>query len=148
MAKKKNKSSQNQKVPISFNVHSISLVKKEINPPTEYVPVSSKRYSYSLKIDFKIFEESKDIRIVVMYSFKLDGQTILYIEVENDYRFLNLEEIIGNGNFKDQTFFDFLVDFSIDHARGIQSIVIVDTTIDKLYMPQINSVKASAATRH
>jgi hypothetical protein len=126
---------------VRFAISDISLVREELKPPSEQVPVNSNRYSYSLKADTNILAEKSIVQIIINYRFKLDGDIIFEIEVLNNFRFDNFKEIIIDGKVKDENLSDFLVDLSTTHTRGMQAMIIKGSSIDHLYLPPIDPKK-------
>lgn len=136
--KKKNKIDSTE---IRFSISKIELVRKELNPPEIAVPITTNRYSYTLKADTNIFPERKTLQIIINYTFKLDQKSILELEVKNDFTFDDLRHIMNEGKVHDGELLEFLIDISTTHARGIQAIIVAGTSIDTYYLPPINHEK-------
>lgn len=121
---------------VQFTISKIELINHELKRELPEITVAFiKDLRYFLEADINLLLENSIVQVVVNYRFYTTDLTLLEMIVENDFKVIDLPNLITDGKINNLEFALFLVGTSITHSRGIQSMLIKDTTIAHLYIP-------------
>ncbi|HWB26664.1 MAG TPA: hypothetical protein VG738_14365 [Chitinophagaceae bacterium] len=142
MAKGEQKPTRNKHLAgITFSIARIDLTNSVKKIPSTLNSQEFKDFRFEVETDFKLFPTTQIIQIIISYDFYLLGDLLLSMQVENDFKISNFADVVINNDIPDKEFLIFLVGISLNHSRGIQSVITKDTPISNFYIPPISRDK-------
>ena len=129
---------QSQNTDVLFSIDSITMNKEFITFPPGVNFDDTKSMFYTFEVDVQVKHDLSIIKIIVSYEFLSNKTSILDLQIENDFKVLNLSKVITKGEINNQEFLVFLIGATLGHLRGVQSTLIKDTPISKYFIPFIN----------
>jgi hypothetical protein len=132
---RKNKTSRKRNKPVEFFVSKIVLIDHSIDIPHGFdvTDFKSFRYRFGSEITFDL--ESKHIQILIRYEFFSKEHSVFRMEVLNEYKINNYDDAVFDNKFVNKNYGLYIVELSINHARGIQAQLTKDEVISSLLIP-------------
>jgi len=131
-------SRKNRNTAIQYYIARISLVHQEPKSFSHIHFHATPSLNYSLEADINIFTDKKIVQIIISYIFFQEEGKIFEITVENDFKVINMESLLGELGESKNDFLVYLTDISVNHTRGVQATLIKDTPVSNFYIPSIN----------
>lgn len=154
MAKSNKRNTEKKRVdPVKFRISKISLVKQFVDHPTHLNYDETGNYGYLFEVDINLLEDKSIVQVIISYKFYFKEHELLNMKVENDFNIENFNKVVINEEIVDKIFLVFLVNISINHTRGIQSIITKETPYRNYYIPPLTrdrilaKIKKKAATQ-
>jgi hypothetical protein len=120
----------------SFIVRNIHIKEQFINIPDGFNLSTNPILSFMLDVGVGGIIASSQLQILITYEFRHEEHLLLKLVVENDYQVKNIQSFFDeNGAAIKSDLTDHLVEISIHHTRGVQSTIIKNTALEKLYIP-------------
>lgn len=138
---KRDPATQKKERGFQFGIQEINLLESQIDPllPADY-STYGKKLQYKLEVNIFPQSSKKIVQIIVDYSFNSDEHTLFKFKTENIFKIEDVSDIYSNETLN-KKLAAYLVEISIYHSRGIQSILLKDTPIKYLYLPFISKEK-------
>lgn len=121
---------------VLFSIERIDLVNKIIDIPHNFGKEDDFKYSFETSIN--LISDKSIIQFILNYKFYETERLILAMEIENDFKVDNYQDVVKNNQIVNEDVLLFLIRIVIDHARGVQSVITKNTPIEFMYIPPLD----------
>jgi hypothetical protein len=145
---------ESKKLAVRYILEEIMLLDKEINTDTSSIDFSDlEKFNYHLSAETSLNGPDKILSISIFYTFFSESTMLFRFNVVNKFKIFENSEKELTLIHSNERFMKHLISISIDHSRGIQSILIKETPFKSLYIPlrynlKINRQKSEELNRN
>jgi len=123
---------------INYSLEAIDLISNSINVPQNFDASDEHGLTFGLELKSTIKIDEELLIIEINYEFLKDAITVFNIVVQNIFKIDRIKNYVKNEQIEQKEFYEFLVELSINHTRGVQSQLLKNTPLARFYIPFID----------